>query len=228
MPNRIVREGIITSEAVNSLGWPEEVFYRRLLSVVDDYGRFHGNYSLLRAACYPLQLNKVADSDIAKWLGATQKAGLVSVYTVDGKRFVEVLKFEQQVRAKTSKFPHPPPTCEADDTHTQNKCVADAPVVGVVVEDVGGNGSRTNGARHAAVDNSQLLEKLPLREGGDFEVRQSLVVELEPLYPAVDIPTTVREMKAWLLLNTDRRKTRRGIRRFIGNWLQSEQQKHGG
>jgi hypothetical protein len=89
-------------------------------------------------------------------------------------------------------------------------------------------GSRKNGAHHALPDVSPILETLPLRDGSEFPVRQSLVAELEPLYPAVDLKATVREMKAWLLLNTDRRKTRAGIRRFIGNWLQSEQAKHGG
>jgi hypothetical protein len=88
-------------------------------------------------------------------------------------------------------------------------------------------GSRKNGAHHALPDDSPILENLPLRDGSQFPVRQSLVAELEPLYPAVDLTATLKEMKGWLLLNTDRRKTRAGIRRFIGNWLQSEQAKHG-
>lgn len=95
-------------------------------------------------------------------------------------------------------------------------------------EDKKNIGTRLNGARHALPDDSPILETLPLRDGGEFPVRQSLVAELEPLYPAVDLPATLKEMKGWLLLNTDRRKTRAGIRRFIGNWLQSEQAKHGG
>jgi hypothetical protein len=69
---------------------------------------------------------------------------------------------------------------------------------------------------------------LPLRDGADFEVKQSLVAELEPLYPHVDIPATLREMRGWLVLNAERRKTKRGVRKFIGNWLQSEEEKHGG
>lgn len=88
-------------------------------------------------------------------------------------------------------------------------------------------GTRLNGARHALPDDSPILETLPLRDGSEFPVRQSLVAELEPLYPAVDLTATVREMKGWLLLNKDRRKSKAGIRRFIGNWLQSEQAKHG-
>ena len=108
MPNRILREGILTSERMARLTWAEECFYRRLMSVVDDYGRYHAHPTLLRAACYPLQLEKVSDSDIGKWLLATEKAALVRVYPAqDGKRYLELLDFKQQVRAKTSKFPQP-------------------------------------------------------------------------------------------------------------------------
>lgn len=120
MPNRIVREGILSSPKVNRLGWGEEVFYRRLLSVVDDFGRFHADTGMLRAACYPRLLNKVSDSDVGKWLTACVEAALVRVYPAqDGERYLEVLKFEQQIRAKKSKFPEPLRTCAADATHVQ-------------------------------------------------------------------------------------------------------------
>ena len=56
MPNRVIREGILTSERIEMLGWAEEVFYRRLMSVVDDFGRYYARPALLRAACYPLLL----------------------------------------------------------------------------------------------------------------------------------------------------------------------------
>ena len=85
-----------------------------------------------------------------------------------------------------------------------------------------------NGATHPKVDDSPILEKLPLRDGSEFPVRLSLVSQLEPLYPAVDVSATVKEMKGWLLLNAERRKTKSGIKRFIGTWLQNEQAKHGG
>lgn len=114
MPTRLIREGIITSIPVNTLSWGAEVFYRRLLNVADDFGRFHANHSLLRAYCYPLQLNKVSDSDVAKWLAETQKAGLVRVYSDDGKEFLEVYKFKQRVRAEKSKFPEMTDPCPSD------------------------------------------------------------------------------------------------------------------
>ena len=117
MPNRIIREGILTSPKLAKLGWAEEVFYRRLLSVVDDFGRYYADAGMLRAACYPRQLNKVSDSDVGKWLTALVEAALVRVYPAeDGERYLEVVKFDQQVRAKKSKFPPMPSTCVADAT----------------------------------------------------------------------------------------------------------------
>lgn len=119
MPNRILREGILTSPRVANLGWAEECFYRRLMSVVDDFGRYFADLGLLRAACYPRQLNKVSDSDVGKWLACVQKAALVRVYPAqDGESYLELLDFRQQVRAKASKYPGPLSTCVADAEQT--------------------------------------------------------------------------------------------------------------
>lgn len=227
MPNRILREGIVSSERVCSLAWAEEVFYRRLHSVVDDFGRFFAKPALLRAACYPLQLDKTSDSDIVKWLAASQGAGLVRVYSSGGKEYLELVDFRQQVRAKASKFPEPP----ADAEHPRSARTASAHLVGGGVvfededEDVGVHGSRKNGAHQPRLDSSPVIQTLPLVKGGEFEVHQSLVAELEPLYPKVDVPATLNEMKGWLIGNPTRRKTRQGITRFITNWLHAEQQK---
>ena len=77
MPSRIVREGILTSERVNSLTPHAELFYRRVMSVVDDYGRFSANLSLLRASCYPLKLDSVKEDSIKKHLAECVDAGLI-------------------------------------------------------------------------------------------------------------------------------------------------------
>jgi len=140
MPNRILREGILTSERVERLNWAEEVFYRRLMSVVDDFGRYYARPALLLAACYPLLLKKVSDSDIEKWLSACENAALVRVYPAeDGKRYLQLLDFKQQVRAAVSKFPPMPSECAADATQPQSTPPAsahlDVSVFGDVFED---------------------------------------------------------------------------------------------
>lgn len=136
MPNRILREGILTSPSVAKLNWAEEVFYRRLHSVVDDFGRYFGDVGMLRAACYPRQLNKVSDSDIGKWLDAVSVAGLVRVYRAsDRENYIELAKFGQQVRAKKSKFPDPSSECVADAQQMQTNAHLDVSV-SVSVSDV--------------------------------------------------------------------------------------------
>ena len=118
MPNRIIRDGILRSEKVNALEPLTELFYRRLMSVVDDYGRTEAHPTLLRSSCYPLLIDKVDEPTVKNHLKECQNVGLIQLYTVEGKHFIQLRNFNQQVRAKVSKFPQPP----ADDI----ACVADA------------------------------------------------------------------------------------------------------
>lgn len=144
MPSRILREGILTSERVDMLGPQGEIFYRRLMSVVDDFGRFDGRPQMLRVSCFPLRVDRVREADISRWLVECQTAGLIALYAVNGKQFLEMLDFRQQVRAKESKFPareqQMQSDCVADATQMQSDCVADVHLgedgVGVVSEDV--------------------------------------------------------------------------------------------
>jgi hypothetical protein len=127
MPNRILREGILSSERVDALAnWASECFYRRLHSIVDDFGRYYGNPSLIRAAAYPLKLDKVSNADIDKWLADCAGAGLVSTYESDGKRYLQLLDFRQQQRATVSKFPQPPLGSEACARQLSSGCAASA------------------------------------------------------------------------------------------------------
>jgi hypothetical protein len=109
MPNRIVRDGILTSVRVDRIADQPatEVFYRRLQSVVDDYGIYHAHPSLLRAALYPLRIDRTSDSDIASHLEVCVSAGLILLYSTDGKDYVQLLDFRQRTRAMKSKFPQP-------------------------------------------------------------------------------------------------------------------------
>ena len=107
MPNRILRESILTSDGVNQLDAAEERFYRRLMSVVDDFGRYDGRPSVIRAACFPLLLDKVREADCSRWMAACQKAGLIVLYEADSKQYVWLPKLGEP-RAKRSKYPEPP------------------------------------------------------------------------------------------------------------------------
>jgi hypothetical protein len=56
MPNRILREGINDSERVNALSPVHaELFYRKLMSLCDDFGRFEANPAVLLGKLYALR-----------------------------------------------------------------------------------------------------------------------------------------------------------------------------
>jgi hypothetical protein len=120
MPNRIIREGWIESEAVDKLSVHAERFFIRLCLKADDYGRYHANAQLLRSNLFPLKID-FRSSDVASWLTECEACGLVRTYTKDQKRFVEIVKFGQRVRADVSKFPE----CPSEDGQVSDVCQTD-------------------------------------------------------------------------------------------------------
>lgn len=69
--------------------------------------------------------------------------------------------------------------------------------------------------------------RLPLNDGSEFSVTESLVSEFESLYPAVDVRQALRNQRGWLLSDLRRRKTARGIKKFITGWLAKDQDRGG-
>jgi hypothetical protein len=116
MPNRIIRESIIDSERVNRLQPEHEVFYRRLLNKVDDFARYDGRLTILRTQLFALQLDAWPEDRVKEAVDACVAEDLVTLYEVDGKPYLELHTFNQQKRAKTSKYPDPP-AC-AQQTHS--------------------------------------------------------------------------------------------------------------
>lgn len=106
MPNRIIREGILTSDRVEQLDPPAEVFYRRLMSKVDDHGLYDARPSILRTSLYPLRVDRVREADIARWIAACEKAGVIALYQHDGKPYLQMLDTRWQARSE-AKYPLP-------------------------------------------------------------------------------------------------------------------------
>jgi hypothetical protein len=104
MPTRILREGILRSESVDQLSAGAELFYRRLMSAVDDYGRYPKHPSLLRAALFPLRTDKITSDDITGWLNECERAGLIEPFLSEGKACIEIVNFKQRIRSQ-SKYP---------------------------------------------------------------------------------------------------------------------------
>lgn len=67
---------------------------------------------------------------------------------------------------------------------------------------------------------------LPLSDGKSFfDVTENYMSEQAALYPGINIEQEFRNMRGWLNSNPAKRKTPRGIKRFITTWLQNSQDK---
>ena len=107
MPNRILKDSICTSPNIDALSRDAEVFFYRLLVQCDDFGRMDARPAILRAKCYPLQIDTVTQESVKGWLAELVRAELVVTYTVDGGDYLQFRTWErhQQIRAKRSKYP---------------------------------------------------------------------------------------------------------------------------
>ena len=74
----------------------------------------------------------------------------------------------------------------------------------------------------------RVVIRIPLQGGREFEITPEFYAELDSIYSAVDTLQTLREIRGWCLGNPSRRKTGRGVKRFIVSWFAREQEKYGG
>jgi hypothetical protein len=125
MPTRYLKESICTSDTLTQLSWLEEVMFYRLIVTVDDFGRYDARPAVLRARLFPLK--DVTLTAIDKALHAMVTAGLVSLYSVDGKPILQLLSWgkHQNIRAKSSKYPGPEEADAPTDTQQSSayKCM---------------------------------------------------------------------------------------------------------
>lgn len=105
MPNRIIRDWT-DSLIIDSLKYEEEVLFTRLIMKADDHGNFHANAKMIKSLCFPLK-EAIRLSDIDRWLGSLQAAGLIRKYEAKGTQFLNIINFGQRLRQKKRMFPDP-------------------------------------------------------------------------------------------------------------------------
>ena len=128
MPNRMLKESILSSEKFNSLTWFEQSTYIRLILLADDSGRLDGRDVILKSYCYPLD-DKVTRSAISKAISHMVNVGLLQKYEVNNKPYLYFPNFGkyQRLRSKTSKYPAPlngaqNDSCQSHDRHMSDTC----------------------------------------------------------------------------------------------------------
>jgi prepilin-type N-terminal cleavage/methylation domain-containing protein len=76
-------------------------------------------------------------------------------------------------------------------------------------------------------DSTPPVITLLLNTGEEYPIYQKDVDRWSEQFPAVDVMQSLRNMQAWCENNKTKRKTSRGIRRFVTSWLMGDQDKGG-
>jgi hypothetical protein len=105
MAKRLLRDWT-DSEIMDSISIEAEVFFTRLIMKADDYGSYHANPKLLKAALFPLK-EMVTFKDIGNWVWECIQADLIFLYESEGKEYIRINKFDQRLQNKRNAFPHP-------------------------------------------------------------------------------------------------------------------------
>ena len=235
MPNRILRESICTSDTIDKLSWFEEALYYRLIVTCDDFGRFDGRTAVIKNRLFPLK-DGLTLKTVETALHGLANAGLVSFYTVEGRRFLCLPtwgKYQTQ-RAKVSKYPAPDTSDESDEQSSAIICKqmqADDSKCSRIRESnslfaIRDTGIENIGTEPQAASMPPVIF-LPLNDGTEYPVSREQCHEWAGLYPAVDVIQQLRQMRAWLIANPRKKKTKSGINRFIVTWLSKEQDRGG-
>jgi hypothetical protein len=107
MPDRVIRDELLTSERYWSVSLQAQQLYIHLVLCVDDAARFSGKNFTLRSACFPGRPMEALAME--KMLTELADVDLVRLYTVGFERYVFIPRFRNRRRyVGSSKYPVPP------------------------------------------------------------------------------------------------------------------------
>lgn len=230
MPNRVMKESIKRSPQIDQLTWFEEVLFYRLIVTVDDYGCTDGRTVVVRSDLFPTKEN-ITKKAIDEALDHIEKLGLIRRYTVDGVVYLFIPTFEkhQRVRNKKRKFPAPPPelfsedcghlsdNCQSIDGQMTDTCLLESNPIQYESE------SNPNPNICTEQNSAQNVEAVILNTGEDWRPTVAAYEEYCRLYPGVDVAQEFRKMRGWCKSNPTKRKTIKGVERFVTGWLSRAQ-----
>ena len=113
MPSRVIRGEINSSASLSRVSIGAELTFDRLITAVDDYGRFDARPEMLKAGLFPVR-EDTPPVRVMQWVHELAKEGCVQLYEVGGRPYLAMTAWEKHRgkgrRGTESKFPKPPET----------------------------------------------------------------------------------------------------------------------
>ena len=179
--------------------------------------------------------------DFAELVGELQQAGFVEIYQVDGEDYLHVVNFRKHQRPHKNEvlrgtdIPQPvagddpngtdPEQNRTETEQERDENVSNPPDTGYRIPDTGylnpekQQGSASSDASPAESEEPSGVREFPTKDGKAFALPEQFVQELKSTYPRIDVEYQLQKARLWLIANPGRQKTRRGMTRFLNNWM---------
>ena len=206
--SRNIKPGFFTNEHLGELDPLARLLFAGLWCHADREGRLEDRLKRLKPQILPFD-----NCDIEALANSLFKKGFIQRYVVDGKGYIQISEFRKH---QNPHMKEQPSTIPAPDKHQTSMSVAH------LIPDSFNLIPDSFIKPLASSDESLSADaviKIPVR-GGEYPVMQDFVDTLAEAYPVVDVPQTLREIKAWCLSNPKKQKTQSGAKRFINSWCE--------
>jgi hypothetical protein len=208
MPQRFLRPGLTNSDRWNAVSFGAQSLFVRILTLVDDFGRYDGRLPILHGQCFALR-NDVKPQHTAGFRSELHAAGLILVYEVDGKEFLQVTKWQERARGDRSKYPNPqPPQDSAADRSGPLAKDASLATTSSPLH------PRSSPAVEPPTADAEASPGKPVKPTApsDADWMESLISD--PAYAGIDVKAERAKMVRWCEVNNKKASRKRLI-----NWL---------
>jgi hypothetical protein len=237
---RTIKPEFPQSESMGKLTRDARLCFIMLWTLADDSGRLRGNSRMLASLLFPY--DKDAPDKIDKWLIELEDVRSIQRYKDDlGDSYLQILNWtsHQKIdKPSVSKLPAPPSVAIREHSRGLD-------------DDSGGfvDGSRTitpgseegiRGSRskdHSLCTEPQGDSMLAMRLSpfkfktcgeGYWHLHQSKLDEWKSTFTGIDVESQLRMAAQWLKDNPAKRKTDKGMVKFLGAWLTRVQDSYRG
>lgn len=211
--SRILKPGFFQNEVLAELPYEGRLLFAGLWVLADRDGRLEDRPKRIKAALFPWD-----DLDVDDLLAGLAERGFITRYQTEAVAVIQIVKFldhqKPHKRETASQLPDP---CEAGQGRTW---AMPSRAVSISVSDsVSVLSDSPEAAKPPSVPVVALLEFPTVGDVKAWTLTQPHVTQWQADYPNIDVFAECRKARAWVLADLARRKTARGMEKFLVRWF---------
>jgi uncharacterized protein YlzI (FlbEa/FlbD family) len=213
---RNLKPSIFKNEVLGTSDPLYTILFEGLWCHADREGRLEDRPMRIKAEIFPYR-DGIEMDGMLNWL-VNHK--FIQRYQVNEEKYIQIINFKKHQNPHVKEHASTIPAPDLNGAQSVNSGADRALTLNPLTLTLNPiDSSEPNGSSLPVVPAITLL----LNTGKEFIVTDEQVSEWGGCFPAVDVMQELREMKSWLRANREKRKTERGILKFVHTWLSKAQ-----